>query len=109
MASVQFRAAQPGLLNRDPERTVRVRLAGEQAFLTIKGLTKGISRVEYEYAIPPADAEQLLQLCQGPIIEKARHVVVHKGTTWEVDEFFGDNAGLIVAAEVELDDERQPF
>jgi adenylate cyclase len=97
-----------GYLNRDPERTVRVRLAGEEALLTIKGLTIGISRVEFEYAIPVVDAEQLLKLCQGPIIVKARHVVVHQGTTWEVDEFFGDNAGLVVA-EVELDDEHQSF
>lgn len=97
-----------GYLNRDRERTVRVRLAGERAFLTIKGPTKGISRAEFEYAIPVADAEQLLGLCQGPIIEKARHVVVHNGTTWEVDEFFGENAGLVVA-EVELDHEHQSF
>lgn len=97
-----------GYLNRDPERTVRVRLAGEQASITIKGITKGISRVEFEYAIPVADAEQLLKLCQGPIIQKARHVVVHQGTTWEVDEFFGDNTGLVVA-EFELDNEHQSF
>lgn len=102
---VQFRQ---GYLNRDRERTVRVRVAGEQAFLTIKGLTQGISRAEFEYAIPVSDAEQLLQLCQGPLIEKARHVVVVNGTTWEVDEFFGDNAGLFVA-EVELESEEQSF
>ena len=102
---VQFRQ---GYLNRDRERTVRVRVAGEQAFLTIKGLTQGISRAEFEYAIPVSDAEQLLQLCQGPLIEKARHVVVENGTTWEVDEFFGDNAGLVVA-EVELESEEKSF
>lgn len=97
-----------GYLNRDPERTVRVRLAGGQAFITIKGLTKGVSRLEFEYPIPVADAEQLLLLCQGPIIKKARHIVVDSGTTWEVDEFFGENAGLVVA-EVELDNEHQSF
>ena len=97
-----------GYLNRDRERTVRVRVAGAQAFLTIKGATLGISRAEFEYAIPVADAEQLLRLCDGPLIEKARHVLVHAGTTWEVDEFFGDNAGLVVA-EVELADEHQSF
>jgi CYTH domain-containing protein len=97
-----------GYLNRDRERTVRVRLAGDHAFLTIKGLTTGISRAEFEYAIPVADAKQLLALCQGPFIEKARHVVVHNGTTWEVDEFFGENSGLVVA-EVELDYEHQSF
>lgn len=97
-----------GYLNRDPERTIRIRLAGEHAFLTVKGLTKGISRAEFEYEIPVADAGQLLTLCQGPIIEKARHLVVHNGTRWEIDEFFGENAGLVVA-EVELDDENQAF
>ena len=97
-----------GYLSRAPERTVRVRVADTQAFLTIKGATLGISRAEFEYAIPLADAEQLLHLCEGPLIEKARHVLVHAGTTWEVDEFFGENAGLVVA-EVELRDEAQAF
>lgn len=97
-----------GYLNRDPDRTVRVRVAAKKAFLTIKGRTTGIARAEFEYAIPLADAQQLLTLCEGPIIEKARHVLVEQGTRWEIDEFFGDNAGLIVA-EVELDDERQSF
>ena len=97
-----------GYLCRDRESTVRVRLAGEQAFLNIKGPAKGITRAEFEYGIPVADAAEILKLCQGAVIEKARHLVVHKGTTWEVDEFFGDNAGLVVA-EVELEREDQAF
>lgn len=97
-----------GYLSRAKERTVRVRLAGEKAFLTIKGISKGASRAEFEYEIPVVDAEQLLKLCDGPLIEKVRHVVVYKGLKWEVDEFFGENAGLVVA-EVELEREDQPF
>ncbi|HVK56984.1 MAG TPA: CYTH domain-containing protein [Burkholderiales bacterium] len=97
-----------GYLSRAKERTVRVRLAGEKAFLTIKGISKGASRAEFEYEIPVVDAEQLLKLCDGPLIEKVRHVVVYKGLKWEVDEFFGENAGLVVA-EVELEREDQPL
>jgi len=97
-----------GYLCRDKGRTIRVRLAGGKAFITIKGITKGISRPEFEYEIPPADTEQLLKLCDGPIIEKIRHIVNYKGSKWEVDEFLGENAGLIVA-EIELEKEDQPF
>lgn len=97
-----------GYLNRDKERTVRVRIAAGKAFLTIKGISRGACRVEFEYEIPLADAEQLLKLSDGPIIEKIRHVIVHEGATWEVDEFLGDNAGLVVA-EIELKSEEQPF
>jgi adenylate cyclase len=97
-----------GYLNRDKARTVRVRLAGAQAFLTIKGLTRGASRAEFEYEIPAADGEQLLKMCEGPVIEKIRRVLVHDGATWEVDEFLGDNAGLVVA-EIELQSEDQVF
>jgi adenylate cyclase len=97
-----------GYLNRDKERTVRVRIAGDRAFLTIKGLTRGASRAEFEYEIPLADAEQILQLSDGPIIQKTRYVIVHDGSTWEVDEFLGDNAGLVLA-EIELTSEGQPF
>ncbi len=97
-----------GYLNRDKERTVRVRLAGRKAFLTIKGVTRGPSRTEFEYEIPMEDAEQLLKLCDGPIIEKTRYRIVHQGTTWEVDEFLGENAGLVIA-EIELTSEDQPF
>ncbi|MCP1674933.1 adenylate cyclase [Natronocella acetinitrilica] len=92
-----------GYLSTDRERTVRVRLAGDAAWLTIKGVTEGVSRREFEYAVPPADAEILLdELCLRPLIEKYRYRVQHAGLTWEVDEFLGDNAGLIIA-EVELD------
>jgi adenylate cyclase len=97
-----------GYLSREKERTVRVRVAGEKAFLTIKGLSRGASRAEFEYGIPVADAEQLLKLCDGPIIEKNRYVIEHAGATWEVDEFLGDNIGLVVA-EIELKSEDQQF
>ncbi len=104
-----------GYLNRDPQRTVRVRLletAGiKLAFLTIKGQTSGISRAEFEYEIPVADAQALLALCDGPLIEKARHrLPLHDGSgrCWEVDEFFGANAGLVVA-EIELQQADQAF
>ena len=95
-------------LNRDKHRTVRVRIADDKAFLTIKSVTTGPTRAEFEYEIPVVDAEQLLKLADGPIIEKNRHVVVHEGSRWEVDEFFGDNAGLVMA-EIELGAEDQPF
>lgn len=97
-----------GYLNRDEFRTVRVRVAGDRAMLTVKGKTTGMTRAEYEYDIPVADAVEMLDLCEGPIIEKQRWLTVVGGMTWEVDEFFGDNAGLIVA-EIELDSETQKF
>jgi adenylate cyclase len=84
--------------------TIRIRIAGEVGFLTIKGPTTGISRLEFEYPIPLVDAEQLLgEFCAQPLIEKVRHLVPWAGQTWEVDVFEGDNAGLIVA-EIELPD-----
>ncbi len=98
-----------GYLSTVKERTVRVRAAGDKAYLTIKGLTQGATRAEYEYAIPVKDAEEMLDtLCERPLIEKRRYVVEHAGLTWEVDEFFGENAGLVIA-EVELESEEQPF
>lgn len=97
-----------GYLNRDKERTVRVRLAGDKAFLTIKGQTVGASRAEFEYEIPATHAEQLLRLCDGPILQKIRHTVTFNGLTWEVDEFLGENEGLVIA-EVELEREDQPL
>ncbi|MEZ0276112.1 MAG: CYTH domain-containing protein [Roseimicrobium sp.] len=93
-----------GYLAKDVERTVRVRIAGDQAYLTIKGRTKGTSRAEYEYEIPLKDAEEMLALCDGPLVEKTRHKIPHAGHTWEVDVFHGDNDGLIMA-EVELERE----
>jgi adenylate cyclase len=97
-----------GYLNPAKERTVRVRVAADQAVLTIKGPAKGLSRPEFEYPIPVADAEQLLLLCEGPVLDKVRHLVVHHGTRWEVDEFFGENRGLVIA-EVELSREDETF
>ncbi len=97
-----------GYLSRVKERTVRVRIAGDRSFLTIKGVTKGAARAEFEYEIPMADAEQLLKLSDGPIIQKKRHVIDHDGCKWEVDEFLGDNAGLVIA-EIELASEDQSF
>ncbi len=92
-----------GYLCAEPERTVRVRLAGASGTLTIKGKTEGVSRAEYEYPIPAAEAAELLDgLCLRPLIEKRRYRIEHAGRIWEVDEFLGDNAGLILA-EVELE------
>ncbi len=93
-----------GYLCSAKERTVRVRVSGEEARLTVKGAATGISRSEYEYAIPAADAREMLEaLCEKPLIAKTRHLVVHAGRTWEVDVFHGDNEGLVVA-EIELED-----
>ena len=97
-----------GYLNRDKHRTVRVRVAADQAFLTIKGATQGATRAEFEYPIPGTDATALRALCDGPIIEKMRRRIDYAGFTWEVDEFFGDNAGLVVA-EIELSSETEAF
>ena len=97
-----------GYLNRDKARTVRVRVAGDAAFLTIKGQSVGATRAEFEYPIPLADAQALLAISDGPLIEKTRHVLTHTGMAWELDVFAGDNAGLVVA-EVELQSEDQVF
>lgn len=94
-----------GYLSLDPERTVRIRTAGDQAWITIKGLTQGAARDEFEYAIPLKDADAMLdRLRVGPVLEKTRTRVPFGGRTWEVDEFRGENAGLVVA-ELELDAE----
>lgn len=97
-----------GYLSLEAERTVRIRIKKEQAFLTIKGKTQGVSRLEFEYSIPLQDGLELLKLCQGTIIQKKRYVLQYDKLTWEVDEFEGDNTGLIVA-EVELESENQVF
>jgi adenylate cyclase len=98
-----------GYLNSVKERTVRIRTVGDKAFLTIKGLTVGATRMEYEYEIPPADCDTMLDaLAERPLIEKKRYKVDFGGLTWEIDEFFGENSGLIVA-EVELKSENQAF
>ena len=96
-----------GFLSTEKERVVRVRIMGDEAYLTIKGLSEGITRKEFEYRIPLDDARILLkELCKKPTIEKFRYRVEHGGLTWEVDEFLGANEGLVVA-EVELEDPDQ--
>jgi len=90
-----------GYLSKDTIRTVRIRIAGTKGYLTIKGPVSGISRSEFEYPIPLEDAQQLLDLCIGPIVKKNRHKILFEGHLWEVDEFLGENQGLIMA-EVEL-------
>ena len=97
-----------GYLSRDPERTVRVRQKGDKAYLTIKGKTEGISRQEFEYSIPPEEAEALLHLCQGPLIEKQRFTFMIGQQQWEIDEFYGENEGLVIA-EAELAHPSQPL
>lgn len=98
-----------GFLVTEAERTVRVRVTDTAAMLTIKGRSEGARRAEYEYALPREEAEEILDtLCLRPLIEKTRYRVDHGGYTWEVDEFFGDNAGLVVA-ELEVDDEQDEF
>jgi adenylate cyclase len=96
-----------GYLCTVPERTVRVRLVRDQGFLTVKGVTVGAVRAEYEYEIPAEEAAEMLdELCQRPLIEKTRYRVEHHGMVWEIDRFEGDNAGLVIA-EVELEEEDQ--
>ncbi len=90
-----------GLIARFGGGKVRVRLGAETAWLTIKGPRSGISRLELEYEIPLADAQQMLALCDGPHVDKIRHTVVYEGLRWSVDEHLGPLAG-IVFAEVEL-------
>ncbi len=98
-----------GYLNSMKERTVRVRTIDSDGFLTIKGPTVGATRSEYEYKIPGAEADEMLtNLCEKPLIEKFRYKIKQGDLTWEIDEFLGDNKGLIVA-EIELQDENQAF
>ncbi len=97
-----------GYLCTDPERTVRVRIGGDTAILAIKGAGNGVARPEFEYPIPLADAAHLLDtLCLQPLVEKYRYRVPYAGLIWEVDEFLGANAGLLLA-EVELERVDQP-
>jgi CYTH domain-containing protein len=98
-----------GYLNSQKERTVRVRTIDASGFLTIKGVSVGATRMEYEYEIPVQDANVLLdEICEKPIIEKNRYRIEFAGFIWEVDEFFGENEGLVVA-EIELESEDQQF
>lgn len=89
------------LRNGTQQASVRVRIAGAQAFLNMKSRELGTTRQEFEYAIPVADAQALLKLCVGGLIDKTRHYLTYGGFVWEVDVFEGENAGLIVA-EIEL-------
>ena len=99
-----------GFLSTEKERVVRVRIHGKKAFLTIKGIAKGISRAEFEYKIPVTDAKFMLDnLCIQPTIEKYRYNVNIEGFTWEIDEFTGENEGLIIAEnELKSDDQQFP-
>lgn len=90
------------------QASVRVRIAGTRAFLNLKSREAGHTRQEFDYEIPVADAQALLELCVGGRIEKRRHLVRHAGHLWEVDEFLGDNAGLVVA-EIELGSSDEAF
>ncbi len=109
-----WREGAPGLpyrqayLCREPGRTVRVRIAGENGFLTVKGRPDGLARAEFEYPIPVADAMELLELCDGGRIDKIRYRRPYEGLVWEIDEFVGANAGLVVA-EIELPTVDHPF
>ena len=97
-----------GYLSSVPARTVRVRIAGERGFLTVKGQPDGITRPEFEYEVPVAEALAMIALCERPVIEKTRYLVLEHGKTWEVDVFAGANAGLTVA-EIELEAEGEAF
>lgn len=95
-----------GYLNSAKERVVRVRTMGPKAALTVKGLTTGATRLEFEFEISFEEAGQMLDLCEQPLIEKTRYKIPHAGLIWEIDEFHGVNEGLIVA-ECELESEEQ--
>ena len=90
-------------LSTDPDRNVRVRSIEDRAVITIKGRSHGPVRPELEYDIPVEDVDQLMAMAKGHVIEKTRHRVEHAGFTWEVDEFAGENAGLVLA-EIEVED-----
>lgn len=95
-------------LSTDPARIVRIRIEDDRAVITIKGKMEGITRSEFEYAIPPDEAEEMMKMAINSPIDKIRHFIETGGLTWEVDEFSGENQGLWIA-EIELEDEHQPF
>ena len=104
----QSRYRQGYLANSDGA-SVRVRVADGKGYLNIKSMTLGVRRLEYEYVIPEVEANEMLsELCQGPLIDKVRHLIRHGSHVWELDVFEGDNAGLVVA-EIELSSEDEPF
>lgn len=95
-------------LSIDPNPTVRIRIAGEKAFLTIKGRSETISRPEFEYEIPVDEAQEMMNLAISSPVEKIRYKIMHEGFSWEVDVFLGKNEGLVIA-ELELESENQTF
>lgn len=98
-----------GFLSTDKKRVVRVRISQEKAWLTIKGISKGAKRTEFEYEIPLSEAEFMLkELCKKPTILKKRYQIPQGKLIWEVDEFLNENEGLVIA-EIELEDEDQEF
>ena len=97
-----------GYLSRDPQRTVRVRMAGESCWLAIKGERVGATRLEFEYSIPVSDAHQLMELCLDSPIEKRRFFIPFENHVWHVDQFLGENGGLVLA-EIELQSEDEAF
>jgi len=98
-----------GYLNSQKERVVRIRTIDDKGFITVKGITKGATRLEYEYEISASDANEMLsELCEQPIIDKHRYKVPMGDHVWEIDEFHGENEGLTVA-EVELESEDQKY
>ena len=99
-----------GYISSIPERTVRVRIMGDKGFITIKGVASdgGVSRFEWEKEIPVSEAQDLLQICEPGVIDKTRYLVEVGNHTYEVDEFYGDNDGLVVA-EIELAAEDEAF
>jgi len=102
-------AYRQGFLSTDPERTVRVRIAGTRGSITVKGRTVGARRAEFEYEIPSTDAREMLDtLCKRPLIEKVRYTLLVGSQTWEIDVFEGDNEGLVIA-EIELASEEEAF
>ncbi len=107
--AVRSESYQQGYLNTAERCSVRIRIAGEHAFLNIKSATLGIRRLEFEYSIPVADARQMMQqFCRDRSLSKRRYFVPCGRHTWEIDVFEGANAGLVVA-EIELGDEQEPF
>lgn len=98
-----------GYLSKDPERTVRVRLAGNKGYITVKGISSenGYSRFEWEKSITEFESRSLLDLCVG-VIGKTRYTIMHEGKVWEIDAFHDDNEGLVVA-EIELTSETEQF
>jgi CYTH domain-containing protein len=104
------RTVKQGYICADPERSVRIRITDDKAFLTIKSASneRGWSRYEFETPLSTEDANELIKLCLPGIIEKTRHYIEYKGHTWEVDVFYGENEGLTVA-EIELESEEESF